>query len=275
MAKRNDPATTFQFAFKITEGDLSLDYTNGTAYFKSVTGLKVQQDIQDVNEGGVSSFTRKVQGVFKWPNLVLKQGFTGDKKLFDFKKDRHQRINGVIFQLGPKLTPLCKWEFYRGYCVKWEGPDFDAQKNEVAIETIEIAHEGLVMNPEPPKKKETPPPPPPKPEQPVGATVNFATNSSKVAPDAKLDAAADAAKKDPKKKFKIEGHTDSVGDASYNKTLSQQRADAVKDYMIKQGTDPAQIVSCIGYGEDKPIADNGTAAGRGQNRRTTVEEEKA
>ena len=154
MAKRNDPATTFQFAFKITEGDLSLDYTNGTAYFKSVTGLKVQQDIQDFTEGGVSSFTRKVQGVFKWPNLVLKQGFTGDKKMFDFKKDRHQRINGVIFQLGPKLTPLCKWEFYRGYCVKWEGPDFDAQKNEVAIETIEIAHEGLVMNPEAEKSAE-------------------------------------------------------------------------------------------------------------------------
>jgi phage tail-like protein len=275
MAKRNDPATTFQFAFKITEGDLTLDYTNGTAFFKSVTGLKVQQDIQDVNEGGVSSFTRKVQGVFKWPNLVLKQGFTGDKKLFNFKKDRHQRINGVIFQLGPKLNPICKWEFYGGYCVKWEGPDFDAQKNEVAIETIEIAHEGLVMNPEPPKKPDPPPPPPPKPEAPVNATVNFGTNSSTVPSDPKLDSVADGVKKDPKKKLKIEGHTDSVGDAGYNKTLSQQRADAVKKYLIDQGTDPAQIVSCIGYGEDKPIADNSTASGRSQNRRTTVEEEKA
>jgi len=276
MAKRNDPATTFQFAFKITEGDLSLDYKDGTAFFKSVTGLTVKQDIQDYNEGGISTFTRKVQGVFKWPNLVLKQGFTGDKKLFDFKKDRHQRINGVVFQLGPKLNPICKWEFYRGYCVKWEGPDFDAQKNEVAIETIEIAHEGLVMNPEVPKKEEAAPPPPPPASPPVNANVTFPTDSSTVAsPNAGLDAVADGTKKDPKKKIKIEGHTDNVGDAGYNKTLSQKRADAVKKYLLDKGTDPAQIVSCIGYGEDKPIADNSTSSGRAQNRRTSVEEEKA
>ena len=274
MAKRNDPVTTFQFAFKVTEGDLTLDYKDGTAFFKSVSGLKVQQDIQDVNEGGVSTFTRKLQGVFKWPNLILKQGFTGDKKLFDFKKDRHQRINGFIFQLGPKLEPVCKWEFYSGYIVKWEGPDYDAQKNEVAIETIEIAHEGLVMNPEPPKKEDPPPPKPaPKPDAPANATVNFATNSSTVAANPDLDKMADASKNDAEKKYKVEGHTDNVGDAGYNKTLSQKRADAVKKYMTDRGAKPENITS-TGYGEDKPIADNNTASGRAQNRRTTVDEVK-
>jgi phage tail-like protein len=269
--QRRDPATTFLFGFKITSGELALDYKDGTAFFKSVSGLKVQQDIQDYNEGGVSTFTRKVQGVFKWPNLVLSQGFTGDLRLWNYKL-KPTRVNGIIVQLGHKLQPLCKWEFHNAYPVKWTGPDFDTGKNELSIEILELAHEGLVMNPEAPKKEDSPPPPAP-PPAPVNANVTFATDSSTMAsPNAGLDAVADGAKKDPKKKIKIEGHTDNVGDAGYNKTLSQKRADAVKKYLLDKGTDPAQIVSCIGYGEDKPIADNNTASGRGQNRRTSVDE---
>ena len=67
----------------------------------------------------------------------------------------------------------------------------------------------------------------------------------------------------------IEGHTDSTGAASYNQTLSEKRAAAVRDYLVSRGV-PANRVSSVGYGENQPIADNSTAAGRAQNRRVEL-----
>ena len=65
----------------------------------------------------------------------------------------------------------------------------------------------------------------------------------------------------------IEGHTDSVGSAALNKALSQQRADAVRDYLVKNYSIDANRIKAVGYGPDRPVADNTTAAGRQQNRR--------
>ena len=139
---RKDPLTTFLFGLKIP--DLTLDHNDGTAFFKSIGGLKFDTDCQDYMEGGVTAFTRKVIGVTKWANIVLKQGFTGDNKLWNWRTTP-KRVDGTIYQLGPELKCMCRWEFKKGYPVKWEGPDFSADKNELAIETIEIAHEGLEM----------------------------------------------------------------------------------------------------------------------------------
>ncbi|HQN01720.1 MAG TPA: OmpA family protein [Candidatus Hydrogenedentes bacterium] len=65
----------------------------------------------------------------------------------------------------------------------------------------------------------------------------------------------------------IEGHTDSVGSNAYNKKLSQRRADAVKTYMVKKGGIDAKRLKAVGYGEEKPIADNKTKEGKAKNRR--------
>ena len=82
-----------------------------------------------------------------------------------------------------------------------------------------------------------------------------------------LDQIASVLKANPQiTKVRIEGHTDSRGDADYNKQLSQDRADAVREYLIESGIDETRLAS-KGYGEEQPIADNDTATGREKNRR--------
>jgi outer membrane protein OmpA-like peptidoglycan-associated protein len=73
----------------------------------------------------------------------------------------------------------------------------------------------------------------------------------------------------PDLKVQVEGYTDTVGSDEYNLTLSQHRADAVRDYLVSQGVSAANTTS-VGYGKSNPIADNGTAAGRAQNRRVNL-----
>lgn|SRR5262249_54948123 len=140
--RRRDPLTTFLFGLKISA--IGLDYADGTAFFKSVSGLKLEYDVVDYPEGGVIGFTRKLIGGMKWSNIQLKQGFCGDDKLWKWKMNP-KRVDGTIVQLGPGMKVMCKWNFVNGYPVSWSGPDYDASKNELAIESIEIAHEGLEM----------------------------------------------------------------------------------------------------------------------------------
>lgn len=82
-----------------------------------------------------------------------------------------------------------------------------------------------------------------------------------------LDRIIDQMRRNPSIKLEVRGHTDSSGGKEYNQKLSERRADAVTEYMIKQGISPERLKS-IGFGEEKPIADNKTAAGRKKNRRT-------
>jgi outer membrane protein OmpA-like peptidoglycan-associated protein len=73
----------------------------------------------------------------------------------------------------------------------------------------------------------------------------------------------------PDNKISIEGHTDSVGSAQYNQRLSERRAWSVANYLIKAGI-PSERVKVVGFGEEKPVASNATAAGREANRRVEV-----
>jgi len=73
----------------------------------------------------------------------------------------------------------------------------------------------------------------------------------------------------PGLRIQLEGHTDSVGSDEYNQTLSEERADAVRDYLVQQGV-PASSLSAVGLGKADPVATNDTAAGRQQNRRVEM-----
>jgi outer membrane protein OmpA-like peptidoglycan-associated protein len=73
----------------------------------------------------------------------------------------------------------------------------------------------------------------------------------------------------PGLKVQVEGYTDSVGSDDYNQKLSENRAGAVKDFLVSQGVQPGNI-SSQGFGKNDPIADNATSAGRAQNRRVNL-----
>ncbi len=70
-------------------------------------------------------------------------------------------------------------------------------------------------------------------------------------------------------RIEVAGHTDNVGEAEYNRKLSQRRAESVKQYLVKNGVD-ANRIEAKGYGESDPVASNESEAGRQQNRRTEV-----
>lgn len=98
--------------------------------------------------------------------------------------------------------------------------------------------------------------------------VQFEFDSAKLTADAKvvLKEVVDALKKNPNVKVDIQGHTDNVGEAAYNITLSQERANAVKDFLVQNGISAMRITT-RGYGENRPVASNETAEGRALNRR--------
>jgi outer membrane protein OmpA-like peptidoglycan-associated protein len=103
--------------------------------------------------------------------------------------------------------------------------------------------------------------------------VKFGFDQRVLSKDAKaaLDAFAARLKSENKGVYvEVQGHTDSVGSEEYNLSLGQARADTAMRYLAMQGGLPLHRMNAISYGEYKPIADNKTAAGRGQNRRVAL-----
>ncbi len=98
--------------------------------------------------------------------------------------------------------------------------------------------------------------------------IHFGTNKATIQKSSlpALDAAAKILKRNKKMRLRIEVHTDSRGSSRYNRRLSQARASAIAKYLVGKGIKAKRLVP-KGFGEDAPIADNRTAAGRARNRR--------
>jgi len=105
----------------------------------------------------------------------------------------------------------------------------------------------------------------------IALYINFDTGKSIIKPESKaiIEQIVQMLKSNPALAISVEGHTDNVGSQEYNKKLSDERAKTVVTAIVAQGIDAKRLTS-IGYGQDKPVADNSTEEGRAKNRRVEL-----
>ncbi len=115
--------------------------------FRECSGLDSVQDPIEYREGNDALTARKLPGLNTYSNIVLKWGVADDTELWDWRlkaaEGNVERKNGSVIQLDEDGSEKVRWNFREGWACKWEGPSYDATGNEVSIETLEIAHEGL------------------------------------------------------------------------------------------------------------------------------------
>jgi phage tail-like protein len=134
--KRVDPYGSFNFLVEI-DGI-------SRASFQDCSGLGSSIDVKEYNEGGRNT-PMKLLGLAKYTNIVLKRGVTDDAELWEWHQQAIggavERQNGSIVLIDRAGNEKVRWNFFEGWVTKWTGPDFKAEAGDVAIETIEIAHE--------------------------------------------------------------------------------------------------------------------------------------
>jgi phage tail-like protein len=139
IAQRDDPCKAFNFLVEI-EGI-------ARAAFSEVSGLESETAVIEYRLGGELNTVGKLPGLTKYANIVLRRGVTQDADLWNWRQavvdGNVERRNGIIKLLDDSRNEVARWNFRKGWPCKWEGPALSAESNEVAIETLEIAHEGL------------------------------------------------------------------------------------------------------------------------------------
>ena len=118
------------------------------AAFASASGLESETAVIEYRTGVDATTVRKLPGLTKFNNITLKWGLTDSHELFDWYTDitkgKIERKNGsIVLTELDGITEKVRWNFFQGWPTKWDGPDFNAEGTDAAIETLEIAHEGI------------------------------------------------------------------------------------------------------------------------------------
>ncbi|MFI6985603.1 phage tail protein [Embleya sp. NPDC050154] len=116
--------------------------------FHEVSGLDATVDVVEHREGGWNITPYKFPGQAKYANIVLKWGMTIDTELYEW----HQQIvegdilrrNGAVLLLDRRGVVTSRWNFVRAWPTKYTAPALTAEADDIAIETLELVHEGLV-----------------------------------------------------------------------------------------------------------------------------------
>jgi phage tail-like protein len=117
--------------------------------FSEVTGLTQENQAIEYRDGSFPEYSSiKMPGIRKFSNVTLKRGVVqGDNQFFDWlstvKLNTVERRDLTISLLNEEHIPMMTWKVHNAFPVKVEGPQLKANGNEVAIESIELAHEGL------------------------------------------------------------------------------------------------------------------------------------
>ncbi len=141
MPERKDPLRNSRFKLEI-QGIVQ-------AGFSECTGFDTTSDVVEYREGSDPLSMRKLPGLTKYANITLKWGATDSKELWEWRKMvidgkiKDVRKNGAIIVLDEKGDEKVRWDFLNGWPSKYDPSDLNAKGNDVAIETLEITHEGM------------------------------------------------------------------------------------------------------------------------------------
>ena len=163
---RNDPLLGYNFLVSLTDSQPTLSSAIGslivavagaqaTAGFSEVSGLEATMDIENYDAGGLNGGTLHFAGRVKWSNLVFSRGVLAQRDIGDtsdfwtwlqgFLDGQGVRKDGTISLLDETQSPALVWGWSRGLPVRWTGATMNAQQSQIAIERLEIAHEGLTL----------------------------------------------------------------------------------------------------------------------------------
>ena len=121
-----------------------------TAVFTEMSGLQVETVVTEYEEGGNNGFVHRLPGRTKVGNLTLKRGIVASNEFFKWYTEilqgklKYRHVDVVVYDSAGK--ELAKWSFANAFPVKWVGPQLAADGKNAAIETLELAHEGLIPN---------------------------------------------------------------------------------------------------------------------------------
>ncbi|PKM82004.1 MAG: phage tail protein [Firmicutes bacterium HGW-Firmicutes-14] len=141
MASRKDPYAGFMFLVEV--GGLVV------GGFSEVSGINAETEVEEYREGGVNDYVHRLPKITKYPNLILKRGITDSDTLWKWYRNvaagKVERKNGSVILLDYAGNEKWRWNFSQAYPVKWSGPDLKADNSLVAVETLELAHNGLTQ----------------------------------------------------------------------------------------------------------------------------------
>ena len=141
MAERIDPYKNFRFLVEI-DGITQ-------AGFSEVLIPDSTQDVIEYREGNEYLTVRKLSGVTKYGNVILKWGITDSLELYNWRKlvedgkSKEYRRNMAVILIDEEGNPKSRWEFSEAWPIKYKAPNLNALGKEIAIESMEIAHEGM------------------------------------------------------------------------------------------------------------------------------------
>jgi len=140
VAERKDPYLGFRFLVEI-QGLI-------VGGFSEVSGLQAETEVEEIREGGINDHVHKLPKITKYPNITLKRGITDSDVLWKWHQEvisgLFMRMSGFIILLDSKGEEKWRWHFVDAYPVKWTGPDLKADSSTVAVETLELAHNGIM-----------------------------------------------------------------------------------------------------------------------------------
>ena len=120
------------------------------AQFQECTGLRMERVLETIEEGGVNDHLVILPGRNKYTNIILKNGMMESNTLWQWYEvglydAKVKRVNFSILLRNVEGEVVKRWNVIEGFPVKWEGPQFNSDSRNIAIETLEIAHHGLKM----------------------------------------------------------------------------------------------------------------------------------